>query len=134
MVSDKSQVRATGPINPVTRQPVKGRKRHGGIRFGEMERDSLLSHGAAYLLQDRLMNCSDRHIAVLCARCGSLLSTMNVPPVPGRRAKAPSVMCKACGTTRTCKLVALPYVYRYLANELSAMGIRMIMDVDGVEG
>ncbi len=53
MVSDKSQVRSTGPVMAITRQPVKGRKKHGGIRLGEMERDSLLSHGVAFCLQDR---------------------------------------------------------------------------------
>ena len=53
MVSDKSQVRATGPVTAITRQPVKGRKKHGGIRLGEMERDALLSHGVAFCLQDR---------------------------------------------------------------------------------
>jgi DNA-directed RNA polymerase I subunit RPA2 len=59
MVSDKWQVRSTGPVHNLTMQPIGGRKRAGGIRFGEMERDSLLAHGMSFCLQDRLMNCSD---------------------------------------------------------------------------
>jgi DNA-directed RNA polymerase I subunit RPA2 len=62
MVGDKYQVRSTGPIDNLTHQPVKGRKRCGGIRFGEMERDSLLAHGTSFLLQDRLFNNSDKCI------------------------------------------------------------------------
>jgi DNA-directed RNA polymerase beta subunit len=79
MVSDKSQVRSTGPVTAITRQPVKGRKKHGGIRLGEMERDALLSHGVAFCLQDRLMNCSDSHIAFVCKKCGGFLSVYAQP-------------------------------------------------------
>ena len=74
MVLDKYQVRTTGPVDRVTQQPVKGRKRAGGIRFGEMERDALIAHGTSYLLQDRLMNCSDYSTAWVCRTCGSLIS------------------------------------------------------------
>jgi DNA-directed RNA polymerase I subunit RPA2 len=96
MVSDKWQVRTIGKVDEVTRQPVKvcvcflarfgipdltpdsrwrqGRKRGGGVRFGEMERDALLAHGTSFLLQDRLMNCSDYSTAWVCSNCGSIIS------------------------------------------------------------
>ena len=59
MVNDKAQARSTGPTDILTRQPVKGRKKHGGIRLGEMERDALLAHGVSFCLKDRLFNSSD---------------------------------------------------------------------------
>jgi DNA-directed RNA polymerase I subunit RPA2 len=71
--SGKHKVRATGPTNELTRQPIKGRKKGGGIRLGEMERDSLLSHVTAFLLQDGLLNCTDKHVAYACCRCGDPL-------------------------------------------------------------
>jgi DNA-directed RNA polymerase I subunit RPA2 len=130
------QVRSTGTVDQITRQPIKGRKRGGGIRFGEMERDSLLAHGAAYLLHDRLHTCSDYHIADVCSICGSMLSTTfiepqkrpvrDIPGIPVRRAQR-KVTCHACQTSKGMETVAMPYIFRYLAAELAAMNIKMTL-------
>merc|ERR1719342_348960 len=74
MTADKWQVRETGISDMVTRQPIKGRKKGGAIRFGEMERDCLISHGAVYTLKDRLLDCSDDSVEWVCEKCGSILS------------------------------------------------------------
>ncbi|KAI4323574.1 hypothetical protein L6164_023169 [Bauhinia variegata] len=136
MVSDKFQVRSTGTVDQVTRQPIKGRKRGGGIRFGEMERDSLLAHGAAYLLHDRLHTCSDHHIADVCSLCGSILTATFMQPQkrpvreigglpPGKAVR--KVYCHACQTSKGMETVAMPYVFRYLAAELAAMNIKLTL-------
>lgn len=130
MVSDKSQVRSTGKLNAVTHQPIKGRKVGGGIRFGEMERDSLLAHGTSFLLADRLMHCSDYHTAHVCTLCGSLTS-----PFPTNFVKSDlfgfggKMECKTCNNGEGTALIAIPYVFLYLANELAAMNIKLTLDV-----
>ncbi|KAH8905399.1 beta and beta-prime subunits of DNA dependent RNA-polymerase [Coniochaeta sp. PMI_546] len=97
MVNDKYQVRTTGPVVPTTGQPIKGRKKGGGIRVGEMERDALLAHGTAFLLQDRLLNCSDYSRSWICRSCGSFLSVQpTVSPFIGKRKAVTAVRCRNC--------------------------------------
>ena len=146
MVSDKFQVRSLGPNNPLTQQPIKGRKAGGGIRFGEMERDALLAHGTSYLIHDRLHACSDRHVTSLCTYCGSLLapaSNIQMASVHLEHAGGAGagridsfddvfpgkVSCRVCNTGTGVQNVALPFVFKYLAAELAAMNIRIGLEV-----
>ncbi|CAI7842704.1 unnamed protein product [Closterium sp. NIES-53] len=153
MVSDKFQVRSTGPVNPLTQQPVKGRKKGGGVRFGEMERDAMLSHGAAFLLHDRLHSCSDYHTTDVCSLCGSLLAPALSRPrggsagsdaavalglglgagvgygTVGGELRQKKMVCRVCGTGKGVVRVAMPYVFKYLAAELAAMNIKLTLGV-----
>lgn len=154
MVNDKFQVRTTGPVVQTTGQPIKGRSKGGGIRVGEMERDSLLAHGCAFLLQDRLMNCSDYCRQWVCRDCGSFLSTTPTVGPGGRKGGKGTgvVRCRRCATKLeeaeyadgeiwhdgaggkwvggdNTTIVAIPGVLKYLDVELSAMGVRMRFNI-----
>ena len=59
LVDDKIHARSTGPYSLITQQPLGGKARTGGQRFGEMEVWGLESYGAAYILQELLTVKSD---------------------------------------------------------------------------
>jgi len=122
MISDKYQVRAMGPVNTLTKQPLKGRKRKGGIRLGEMERDSIISHGCAYLLHDRLFHNSDGEVRFVCTKHESFMTVLY-------NAKEAKMWCKLCDSDMYLKRINVPHVLSYLSNELAAMNVRLSLQV-----
>lgn len=115
MVDDKIHARATGPVQFLTRQPVEGRSRDGGLRFGEMERDCLISHAVANFIKDRLVDCSDGFDVPLCGNCGLLVD----PPLEQHLLP----FCKPCRTSDKVVWVRIPYAAKLLFQELQSMCI-----------
>ena len=115
MVEDKIFSRARGPLQILTRQPTEGRARNGGLRFGEMERDCMISHGAALFLKERLVDVSDKYRIHVCKNCGLIAqSDLN----------SQKFMCRLCNATDSdIAQVYIPYACKLLFQELLALHI-----------
>jgi DNA-directed RNA polymerase II subunit RPB2 len=109
LVSAKIHARNHGSIQALTRQPLEGRSRDGGLRFGEMEKDCMISHGVSRFLTERLFDMSDRFVVPLCLHCGTMV---NEPR-----------QCMMCNKTDVVQ-APIPYACKLLFQELNAMGIK----------
>ena len=105
MVMDKVYQRNTGKTAAQTRQPMKGRVKGGGLRFGEMEKDCILSHGLVNILQERMLHASDSFDVFVCKICG-LLATVST-------AKN-FYACRQCGRKNNIRMVKIPYSCKQL--------------------
>lgn len=126
MVDDKAHARSRGPMQMLVRQPLEGRSRDGGLRFGEMERDCMIDHGTTHVLNECLMKLSDEYKTETCGDCG-IIGTMDK--------KDKTFECRGCGSMNV-KKIRIPYAYKLLTQELMAMNIapRMVFNKPAIKG
>lgn len=116
MVKDKMFARhGRGPVHPLTRQPVEGRSRGGGLRLGEMERDCLVAYGVSGVMLERMVTSSDSYHVPVCKTCG-LMGYNN--------------WCQYCKKKQKMPVIRLPYAAKLLVQELLAMNIMTRLRVE----
>ena len=119
MVANKLHSRARGPIQLLTRQPTEGRAKEGGLRLGEMEKDTFVAHGASLLLKERFD--SDKTVVPICESCGLIAIRDDFKN---------RSFCPICGDNVEISNVEISYAFKLLMDELKSIGIHPKMQLE----
>lgn len=112
MVANKIHARARGPIQLLTRQPTEGRAKEGGLRLGEMEKDTFVAHGASLLLKERFD--SDKTIVPVCEACGVIAIH---DTYKDKR------YCPICGENVEVSDIEISYAFKLILDEFKSLGV-----------
>ena len=123
MVAEKINSRGVGKVVGLTRQPTEGRRKGGGLRIGEMERDTVLSHGISNFIKESMMERSDKFCWCICKRCGTLVS-YNI--------KENINICKNCNNDDVA-VIQTPYAFKLFIQELETMGIQPRLNTELID-
>jgi DNA-directed RNA polymerase II subunit RPB2 len=146
MVKDKINYRALGPRSALTRQTVGGRANDGGLRIGEMERDSVISHGAAEFLRESLMERGDKYKLAICNTTGLVAiynPSKNVFMSPMADGPIKFITSMDGNEThienitkygRSFSIINVPYSLKLLIQELQTINVQMrIITEDNIQ-
>lgn len=136
MTQDKINYRSRGPRAALTRQTNHGRSKDGGLRIGDMERDSILSHGMSAFMYDSMMTRGDYYKMAICNHSGTIAiynrSTQNFysPLADGplqfeqvdKETFIPNLITKY---GKEFSIVEVPYCLKLLMHELTTMNVQM---------
>lgn len=112
MVANKMHARARGPVQLLTRQPTEGRAKEGGLRLGEMEKDTFVAHGASQLLKERFD--SDRAVIPICEKCGLVAIDDKYKN---------KQYCSTCGENVKVSYVEMAYAFKLMLDEIKSLGV-----------
>ena len=90
----------------------EGRAKEGGLRLGEMEKDTFVAHGASLTLKERFD--SDKTVVPVCENCG-MIAIYNEWKKEN--------YCPMCGENTTINNIELSYAFKLMLDELKSMGI-----------
>ena len=146
MVKDKVNYRALGPRSNLTRQTVGGRANDGGLRIGEMERDSIIGHGATEFLNESMMERGDKYYMAICNKTGLIavynptknifLSPMADGPLKyvGSIAEDNMRIEHITRFGRSFSVICIPYTMKLLIQELQCINVQMrIVTEDNID-